>query len=192
MYSFTYPLLSFSINFSCSRPFNTFLATDDELRSKWLGLAPRRLRPIQKNQRNQSNGCQDNKTKLTQQALTSADFHAMLSESNMAKIMTLTHVCTAFLQLQRDLSWDKTTCTCGMALYAPTVTSIYSLITSFLDQISTPVYIQVRRMCMFIIGIKRLYTKTCCTDSPNLLGEHFVFFLLLVYWNFPCRKKKKN
>ena len=46
----TYPLLSFSMSFSCSRPFNTLRATDDELRSKWLGLEPRRLRPVQQQQ----------------------------------------------------------------------------------------------------------------------------------------------
>ena len=46
----TYPLLSFSMSFSCSRPFNTLRATEDELRSKWLGLEPRRLRPVQQQQ----------------------------------------------------------------------------------------------------------------------------------------------
>ena len=46
----TYPLVSFSMSFSCSRPFNTLRATDDELRSKWLGLEPRRLRPVQQQQ----------------------------------------------------------------------------------------------------------------------------------------------
>ena len=46
----TYPVLSFSMSFSCSRPFNTLRATDDELRSKWLGLEPRRLRPVQQQQ----------------------------------------------------------------------------------------------------------------------------------------------
>ena len=38
------------MSFSCSRPFNTLRATDDELRSKWLGLEPRRLRPVEQQQ----------------------------------------------------------------------------------------------------------------------------------------------
>ena len=42
----TYPFLSFSTSLSNSRFFNMLLATDGELRTKWLGFEPRLLRPI--------------------------------------------------------------------------------------------------------------------------------------------------